>query len=151
MNLSEIDKNVVFVFTVAVLEDLIKEMSSNDVIIDLHWIPAYLVEPSSLKFLKNSIYLMFLFSDVFLVSREVEQSLADHDTTKCLAWCHDNRSKLRKLKSNMEFNLRVQEFIELVRSDKKLEAVKYDFFFPVKIKIKLVVAISQSSRNCSAT
>ncbi|KAK7603012.1 hypothetical protein V9T40_003011 [Parthenolecanium corni] len=63
--------------------------------------------------------------DVFLVSREVEQSLADHDTSKCLAWCHDNRSKLRKLKSNMEFNLRVQEFIELVRSDKKLEAVKH--------------------------
>lgn len=62
------------------------------------------------------------------MSREVEQSLADHDTTKCLAWCHDNRSKLRKLKSNMEFNLRVQEFIELVRSDKKLEAVKYEIF-----------------------
>lgn len=64
--------------------------------------------------------------DVFLVSREVEQSLADHDTSKCLAWCHDNRSKLRKLKSSMEFNLRVQEFIELVRTDKKMDAVKYE-------------------------
>lgn len=79
-----------------------------------------------------------LFTDVFLVSREVEQSLADHDTSKCLAWCHDNRSKLRKLKSNMEFNLRVQEFIELVRSDKKLEAVKYVMFFYIVIKDSLV-------------
>lgn len=25
----------------------------------------------------------------------------------------------------MEFNLRIQEFIELVRSDKKMDAVKY--------------------------
>lgn len=63
--------------------------------------------------------------DVFLVSREVEQSLSNHDTSKCLAWCHDNRSKLRKLKSSMEFNLRIQEFIELVRTDKKIEAVKH--------------------------
>lgn len=67
----------------------------------------------------------FILADVFLVSREVEQSLADHDTSKCLAWCHDNRSKLRKLKSSMEFNLRIQEFIELVRTDKKIDAVKY--------------------------
>ncbi|XKL62793.1 hypothetical protein PGB90_002626 [Kerria lacca] len=63
--------------------------------------------------------------DVFLVSREVEKSLAEHDTSKCLAWCHDNRSKLRKLKSSMEFNLRIQEFIELVRTDKKMDAVKH--------------------------
>lgn len=69
---------------------------------------------------------MNYFLDVFLVSREVEQSLADHDTSKCLAWCHDNRSKLRKLKSSMEFNLRIQEFIELIRIDQKMEAVRYD-------------------------
>lgn len=59
-----------------------------------------------------------------MVSKEVEQSLANHETTKCLAWCHDNRSKLRKLRSTMEFNLRIQEFIELVRQDKRLDAVR---------------------------
>lgn len=59
-----------------------------------------------------------------MISKEVEQSLANHETTKCLAWCHDNRSKLRKLRSTMEFNLRIQEFIELVRQDKRLDAVK---------------------------
>ncbi|XP_063222966.1 E3 ubiquitin-protein transferase MAEA [Bacillus rossius redtenbacheri] len=63
--------------------------------------------------------------DVFLVSREVECSLARRETAKCLAWCHDNRSKLRKLKSTMEFNLRIQEFVELVRADRRVDAVRH--------------------------
>lgn len=63
--------------------------------------------------------------DVFMVSREVEKSLANHETARCLGWCHDNRSKLRKLGSTMEFNLRVQEFVELVRADRRLDAVKH--------------------------
>lgn len=63
--------------------------------------------------------------DIFLVSRDVENSLMERETSKCLAWCHDNRSKLRKLKSSLEFNLRIQEFVELVRSDRRLEAVRH--------------------------
>lgn len=66
-----------------------------------------------------------ILADVFMVSREVEKSLANHETARCIGWCHDNRSKLRKLGSTMEFNLRVQEFIELVRSDRRLDAVKH--------------------------
>lgn len=61
---------------------------------------------------------------MFLISREVEESLIQHETAKCLSWCHDNRSKLRKLKSNIEFNLRIQEFIELIRQDRRVEAVR---------------------------
>ncbi|KAJ8920173.1 hypothetical protein NQ315_011834 [Exocentrus adspersus] len=63
--------------------------------------------------------------DIFLMSREVEKSLANKETGKCLLWCHDNKSKLRKLKSNMEFNLRVQEFVELIRSDRRIDAIKH--------------------------
>ncbi|CAH1155978.1 unnamed protein product [Phaedon cochleariae] len=63
--------------------------------------------------------------DIFLTSREVEKSLANRETSKCLIWCHDNKSKLRKLKSNMEFNLRIQEFVELIRSDRRIEAIKH--------------------------
>ncbi|XP_050304582.1 E3 ubiquitin-protein transferase MAEA [Anthonomus grandis grandis] len=63
--------------------------------------------------------------DIFLNSREVEKSLANHETQKCLLWCHDNKSKLRKLKSTMEFNLRVQEFVELIRKDRRMEAIKH--------------------------
>jgi macrophage erythroblast attacher len=68
---------------------------------------------------------MWFLADVFLISREVEQSLAQHETSKCLEWCYDNRSKLRKLKSTMEFNLRIQEFVELVKADKRMDAVRF--------------------------
>merc|ERR1712106_1123460 len=63
--------------------------------------------------------------EVFLTAREVEESLSRGDITKCLAWCHDNKSKLRKMKSTLEFQVRLQEFLELVKSGNKLEAVKH--------------------------
>ncbi|XP_077283608.1 E3 ubiquitin-protein transferase Katazuke [Arctopsyche grandis] len=63
--------------------------------------------------------------DIFMVAREVEQDLFNRDTGRCLQWCADNKSKLRKLKSSMEFKLRVQDYVELVREDKGVEAVKY--------------------------
>lgn len=63
--------------------------------------------------------------EVFLVAREVEESLARKDISKCLAWCHDNKSRLRKLKSNLEFQVRLQEYLELVRAGHKLEAVRH--------------------------
>lgn len=63
--------------------------------------------------------------DLFLVSRQVEDSLKSRETCRCLSWCHDNKSKLRKIKSSLEVKLRQQEFIELVRSDRRLDAVKH--------------------------
>jgi macrophage erythroblast attacher len=63
--------------------------------------------------------------EVFLTAREVEQSLQRADISKCLAWCHDNKSKLRKMKSSLEFNVRLQEFIELVKAGERLEAVRH--------------------------
>lgn len=63
--------------------------------------------------------------DLFMISHEVEKALANKDTSKCLAWCYDNKSKLRKMKSTLEFSLRQQEFIELVRNNNRLEAVTH--------------------------
>lgn len=63
--------------------------------------------------------------DLFLVSKDVEESLAGKETGKCLVWCYDNKSKLRKMKSSLEFNLRRQEFVELIRSDRRVEAVRH--------------------------
>jgi len=48
-----------------------------------------------------------------------------HQTGPCLAWCHENKSKLRKAKSTLEFDVRQQEVVELVRQGRKLEAVKH--------------------------
>lgn len=76
---------------------------------------AKLTEQSGLNNLTNM--------ELFAVSRKVENSLAAGDTSKCLAWCHDNKSKLRKIKSTLEFKLRQQEFIELVKQNRKLEAI----------------------------
>lgn len=63
--------------------------------------------------------------DIFQTTREVEEDLANHRTAKCIAWCTDNKSKLRKINSTIEFQLRVQEFVELVREDRRLEAVSH--------------------------
>ncbi|CAH2241155.1 jg11605 [Pararge aegeria aegeria] len=63
--------------------------------------------------------------DIYAAAAEVETELSARRTGRCLQWCADNRSKLRKLNSTMEFKIRIQEFIELVRDDRRLEAVRY--------------------------
>lgn len=45
----------------------------------------------------------------------VRSSLINGSATECLAWCSENRSLLKKIKSPLEFMLRRQEFIELAR------------------------------------
>jgi len=63
--------------------------------------------------------------EVFLTAREVENKLMARDVSSCVAWCQENKSKLRKMKSSLEFQVRLQEFIELVRNGQKMEAVKH--------------------------
>ncbi len=63
--------------------------------------------------------------NLFLVAKDVEEALSKKDVRKCLQWCHDNKSKLRKMRSNLEFNVRMQEFIELIKTGRKMEAVKH--------------------------
>ncbi len=63
--------------------------------------------------------------NLFLVAKEVEEALSKKDTQKCLTWCHDNKSKLRKMQSNLEFNLRIQELIELIMAGNKMDAVRH--------------------------
>lgn len=65
--------------------------------------------------------------DIFQVSREVEKDLAQHNTAKCILWCIDNKSKLRKINSDIEFKLRQQEFIELIRKGKEFCSDDYIF------------------------
>ena len=63
--------------------------------------------------------------DLFLVPRKVEESLVRKETLTALNLCYDNKSKLRKIKSALEFNIRVQEFIELLRLQKSVDAIHY--------------------------
>lgn len=46
---------------------------------------------------------LYIFQDLvniemFLTAKEVEESLERQETATCLAWCHDNKSRLRKMK-----------------------------------------------------
>ncbi|KAF2071499.1 hypothetical protein CYY_007177 [Polysphondylium violaceum] len=63
--------------------------------------------------------------DIFLSSKKVVEGLLKYDCSEALNWCSDNKSKLKKIKSTLEFNLRIQEFIELVRKNQLLQAINY--------------------------
>ena len=52
---------------------------------------------------------------IFQGAKHVIQSLRNHDCSGALSWCQENRARLKKIKSNFEFKLRLQEFLELVR------------------------------------
>lgn len=45
--------------------------------------------------------------------------------TECLAWCSENRTSLKKIKSPLEFILRRQEYIELIRVEELSSAIAY--------------------------
>ncbi|KAF3166279.1 GID complex subunit containing RING finger motif [Orbilia oligospora] len=63
--------------------------------------------------------------DVFVQCWTIEESLRNKKTTECLAWCAENKNSLKKIKSTLEFELRLQVYIEYVRERKLKEAVTY--------------------------
>ncbi|XP_042017099.1 protein MAEA homolog [Salvia splendens] len=63
--------------------------------------------------------------DVFLEAKKVIDALQKKKVGPALAWCSDNKSRLKKSKSKFEFQLRLQEFIELVRDDENMKAITY--------------------------
>ncbi|KAG1138310.1 hypothetical protein G6F38_010658 [Rhizopus arrhizus] len=63
--------------------------------------------------------------ELFEQAEKIEQALESHSCKECLQWCSENRSSLKKMKSTLEFNLRLQEHIELARASKGIEAIKY--------------------------
>ncbi|KAI4190503.1 MAG: hypothetical protein L6R41_000738 [Letrouitia leprolyta] len=67
--------------------------------------------------------------NVFVQCHKVEESLRRESTQECLAWCSEHRELTRKTNSSLEFELRLQQFIELRRrgqlSEAKQHAQKY--------------------------
>lgn len=35
--------------------------------------------------------------DIFLIEKEIVESLMNKETAKCLSWCNENKSKLKKI------------------------------------------------------
>lgn len=63
--------------------------------------------------------------ELFTHAEKIEMALRRHSCKECLQWCSENRSGLKKMKSTLEFDLRLQEHIELARANKGLEAIQY--------------------------
>ncbi|XWS66093.1 hypothetical protein CRYUN_Cryun05aG0170800 [Craigia yunnanensis] len=63
--------------------------------------------------------------DVFQEAKKVIDALRNQEVGPALAWCVDNKSRLKKSKSKFEFQLRLQEFIELVRAENYMCAILY--------------------------
>ncbi|XP_076936800.1 protein MAEA homolog [Bidens hawaiensis] len=63
--------------------------------------------------------------DIFYEAKKVIDALHNKEVAPALAWCADNKSRLKKFKSKFEFQLRLQEFIELVRSENNMQAIIY--------------------------
>ncbi|CAJ0926556.1 unnamed protein product, partial [Mesorhabditis belari] len=55
----------------------------------------------------------------------VEKSLLNGQTGPCLEWLHEHRSRLRRLTSTFETEIRSHDVMELVREGRRLEALKY--------------------------
>ncbi|XP_062230833.1 protein MAEA homolog [Phragmites australis] len=63
--------------------------------------------------------------DVFLDAKRVIDSLQNKEIAPALAWCAENKSRLKKSKSKLEFLLRLQEFVELVKAKNFIQAIAY--------------------------
>ncbi|KAL1741927.1 CTLH/CRA C-terminal to lish motif domain-containing protein [Schizophyllum fasciatum] len=63
--------------------------------------------------------------DLFTDIRRIESALQAHSCAEALAWCSENKVTLRKIKSQLEFELRLQEFIELCRQRSTAQAIAY--------------------------
>ncbi|KAF6836944.1 negative regulation of gluconeogenesis [Colletotrichum musicola] len=66
--------------------------------------------------------------ETFVQMSRIQESLRKGSVVEALAWCQDNKKELRKMDSNLEFMLRFQQYIELVRTQqqpKLLEAIAH--------------------------
>lgn len=63
--------------------------------------------------------------EVFSKVQHVVSSLLNKDTAPCLEWIVEHRSKLRRMNSKLEQIVRVQNAVELVRSNRVKDALLY--------------------------
>ena len=54
-------------------------------------------------------------SSLFAELQHILEDLQSHKTSSALEWCAKNRSKLKRIDSRLEFNLRCQDLIEMAR------------------------------------
>ncbi|KOS19059.1 Protein FYV10 [Escovopsis weberi] len=55
--------------------------------------------------------------DTFVAMSQIREALLRGSVAEALAWCTDNKKELRKMESKLEFMLRLQQYVELVRTE----------------------------------
>ncbi|KAI0318509.1 CTLH/CRA C-terminal to lish motif domain-containing protein [Amylostereum chailletii] len=83
--------------------------------------------------------------ELFMDIRRIEDALRKHSCAEALAWCNENKAALRKAKSTLEFDLRLQEYIELARARKTLEAIAYSKKYLIPWQETHLAQIKQAS------
>ncbi|KAF5379199.1 hypothetical protein D9615_005906 [Tricholomella constricta] len=83
------------------------------------------MEKTARKIAKDKDIETLVDIDLFMDIRRIEKALSENSCTEALAWCNENKVALRKIKSTLEFELRLQEYIELTRARKSQEAIAY--------------------------
>jgi hypothetical protein len=66
-----------------------------------------------------------LDEDLYIERKRILMDLKAKNLSSAINWCNQYGSRLRRLQSLLEFHLRMQEFIEIVRLGKQTEAVNY--------------------------
>ncbi|CAI7599032.1 unnamed protein product [Penicillium bialowiezense] len=61
---------------------------------------------------------------VFTQCQRVVESLRRRETKEALQWCAENKAALKKTQNNLEFELRLQQYIEMVRTQDRLKKVE---------------------------
>lgn len=63
-------------------------------------------------------------SDIILVSNRISTSILNKNLDNLIHWIDENKSHLKKIKSNLEFETRFQEYIELIKQNEMNNAIK---------------------------
>lgn len=100
-----------------------KHTRINRIIIDYLYRNSYYV--TAIKLAHNTGIDKLINIKMAVYAHNLELSLDQHKTEKCIVWCAENRRFLKKIKSDLEFKLHLQNFVELVRANKFSKAVKY--------------------------
>ncbi|UKZ56548.1 hypothetical protein TrVGV298_010386 [Trichoderma virens] len=54
--------------------------------------------------------------ETFVSMSRIREALLNQSVVEALAWCTENKKELRKMESKLEFMLRLQQYIELIRT-----------------------------------
>lgn len=79
--------------------------------------------------------------DVYNAENEILNEFNQFSCTRALQWCEDHKTLLKKIGSSLHFELCLQEFIELVRQEKLMDAIVYarqHFEYPNSVNISKV-------------